>query len=1143
MADSGELDNVKKLVRSILISSKDGVAVDALANDYFSVCNEPLPFKKLKFPTVSALMDAIDVAYIRRDTRGVLRYYAKADETTEHILRLVRNQKSTRKTATTVPRHVNAPLGNSNPMQSRRPTQSSAFSSPRSSTSSFANPISSSRPQLGSPAPAGQLRMLHTSTDNLRRQAAMTPPLFPLPVSSTPVSGRSFSTQVYGVPVVKQINEMKVTVDSWGRSVTTGTSQSQQGQLESATKKFSSIDQSFYSSPAKTYSQLPHLGRASPIESSAATAVTPARMSFDAVGIKGRTSEATGAAAATATPASEKASAPGGLSSARDSKQFVIASPELIRQRLQEILAAKPNGIRLAGLAKVYRNHTNQDPPANLEELVRQWTDILKIEETMLNGDGTSGYAIVYGREPAPTVGSALTNPDAATELYKAVVVKPFPPVSVGSCTECCISHLVNIHDFYMQIQGSSVLSQLMVDMQKHYKQDSGKHVPVDASCIDSFCAVKDVTADAWFRGCIKSIGPETADVLYIDVGSVNTVPLAHIRPLAMTFTENTEIQVMQCSLSGFSPADISSDKLALLTAKFREIIKNERLTVVITAVFKKSCRVEVDIYLTRGMSFINDFLRQEGTSVVPLSPLSAIATMPVLKPPRETFWNVSVSFVETHATVVVQILGEDYSKRLEYLTREAQTYYTSPKGKHSRVSSVTVGNVYMVATEDSWYRMRVLPSSLLKDSRAHVLCTFLDYGDVTVVSLNDIYELAPQFMNLACQAVTCTLEDVDDPAASEFVANQICKELCLLTLGKSLVALVHQTDLEVIESHTRLPVTLYDTNGEDDVNISAKLAEVAFTMDQSDFKEVPSSNGLGTDNQATQVIDSTTRDPAGSARHRTNEAGATGFIGHVRPSEDTAASFTSKGGQNALQAIGDVHVAATAAAAAVDVLGEDPLDCPLSLSPLAVGRTLAVYVTHASSPSYFAAVPSRELKTLGDLVTDMSSTYKNRPQSIPVPTGVLCIGGWYAAYLSDGRCYRVKVLQVRSESPEVNVYVVDFGEYQYVAASSLMSLAKKFKNFPPLALQMKLAGVKPVGTGTSSSWSSESCKLFSMLTVDKHLFAVGISMLGGAGDGFERTEVKLIDTSHGDVDVDIGKALISIGHAESISPQAGVTP
>ncbi|XP_027139011.1 tudor domain-containing protein 7A isoform X1 [Larimichthys crocea] len=94
MSDS---ESIKKMLRSVLQSSKEGVSMNSLQSEYRSLCGEGIPLKKLGFSTLEDYLRSIP-SVVRLDYRmGELKCFAAVCEETAHIAELVARQKSSKK--------------------------------------------------------------------------------------------------------------------------------------------------------------------------------------------------------------------------------------------------------------------------------------------------------------------------------------------------------------------------------------------------------------------------------------------------------------------------------------------------------------------------------------------------------------------------------------------------------------------------------------------------------------------------------------------------------------------------------------------------------------------------------------------------------------------------------------------------------------------------------------------------------------------------------------------------------------------------------------------------------------------------------------------------------------------------------------
>ncbi|KAM7009752.1 tudor domain-containing protein 7A-like [Tautogolabrus adspersus] len=94
MSDS---ESIKKMLRSVLQSSKVGVSLSSLQSEYRSLCGESIPLKKLGFLRLEDYLKSIP-SVVRLEFRmGELKCFAAVCQETAHIAELVARQKSSKK--------------------------------------------------------------------------------------------------------------------------------------------------------------------------------------------------------------------------------------------------------------------------------------------------------------------------------------------------------------------------------------------------------------------------------------------------------------------------------------------------------------------------------------------------------------------------------------------------------------------------------------------------------------------------------------------------------------------------------------------------------------------------------------------------------------------------------------------------------------------------------------------------------------------------------------------------------------------------------------------------------------------------------------------------------------------------------------
>uniref|UniRef100_H3B4S9 Tudor domain-containing protein 7 n=1 Tax=Latimeria chalumnae TaxID=7897 RepID=H3B4S9_LATCH len=185
--------------------------------------------------------------------------------------------------------------------------------------------------------------------------------------------------------------------------------------------------------------------------------------------------------------------------------------------------------------------------------------------------------------------------------------------------------------------------------------------------------------------------------------------------------------------------------------------------------------------------------------------PLEKDLNPPPLTIPDEESPSVLVVELANTNEVVIRYVGNDYSRAQELMEDKMKDYYKSSVATPTQTVSVDK-LVAVKAEEDAWLRAQVIA---VEGERVKVC--YIDYGFNEIVEKNKLRNLERQFYSLSFQATKCKLAGLesfsDDPALLK------CVEL--LACGKILA-------VEILERSDIPLVVLYDTSGEDDVNINA---------------------------------------------------------------------------------------------------------------------------------------------------------------------------------------------------------------------------------------------------------------------------------------------------------------------------------
>ncbi|XP_015283711.1 PREDICTED: tudor domain-containing protein 7 isoform X2 [Gekko japonicus] len=186
--------------------------------------------------------------------------------------------------------------------------------------------------------------------------------------------------------------------------------------------------------------------------------------------------------------------------------------------------------------------------------------------------------------------------------------------------------------------------------------------------------------------------------------------------------------------------------------------------------------------------------------------------TVPPLIVPSETSASVLVVELDNTNEVVIRYVGKEYSAAQELMEDEMKDYYSQQNSSVLPIQSLKVGQLVAVpAVEDAWLRAKIIA---VEGNRIKVC--YVDYGFNESIENTKVYRLVKQFYSLPFQASKCKLAGMeafcDDPVLVKTVESQACGKIFA-------VEILEKTDIPL--------VVLYDTSGDDDVNINATCLKV----------------------------------------------------------------------------------------------------------------------------------------------------------------------------------------------------------------------------------------------------------------------------------------------------------------------------
>ncbi|KAK3087348.1 hypothetical protein FSP39_004943 [Pinctada imbricata] len=204
-----------------------------------------------------------------------------------------------------------------------------------------------------------------------------------------------------------------------------------------------------------------------------------------------------------------------------------------------------------------------------------------------------------------------------------------------------------------------------------------------------------------------------------------------------------------------------------------------------------------------------------------------------ILQLPEDNQWDIYVSFINSSTnSVMVRLIGDQYSELLEEheLKLEEAFHSAGDTPTEFKVDQVCVAYV-----DELYHRVRVL-----KKEGKWIEVFFLDHGDTDKVIPDQLRPLDPASnKSLPYQVIEVSLYGLEDPSISENVGA--LEMVFDLALGKTCVA-------DVVSRDSGISLVLYDTSGEQDININELIKKTC-------SKEAKQDNGTVISKDVSEII------------------------------------------------------------------------------------------------------------------------------------------------------------------------------------------------------------------------------------------------------------------------------------------------
>ncbi|XP_023281805.1 tudor domain-containing protein 1 [Seriola lalandi dorsalis] len=633
--------------------------------------------------------------------------------------------------------------------------------------------------------------------------------------------------------------------------------------------------------------------------------------------------------------------------------------------------------------------------------------------------------------------GQLEIKPAADTSSLQRVYLKDLQMTKMiqGTDIQASIVELYSPGRFFLLAQSPEMLEALhgiSTELQKTYSCSSATtYVP----CVGEVCGVQFSCDLNWYRGLVQTFSADqkTANILYIDFGNEEDVPVDRIRPLAANIQRSCPC-AMECRIAGVVPLDGNWTGECCIAV--RQLVAGKTVTVKLIETLENGRIHVVDILLSMGKQ-LSTFLLEHGYAtkeIVNATPtkqeIRAMMSVSLenfkrhssgkddntwAQPPEPLTQAVGDSFsvVVTHfqspSEIIVQkVENAGVIQELQLNLREHCCRVPAPQNFRPAPGTVCCSKF---SEDKQWYRAKVLAYS----SEERVCVGYLDFGNSEEVDLGHLRPITTSLLALPMQAMPCGLAGVQ-PVGERW------SEDCLLALQRRVSNRILR--IEIQGAHEgKVLVAMIDEGSDPQANV----AELLISADYARPAAVPTSSDQQVDQTVTPAAEPQVPTPAG---------------------EPLVWSFA-----------------------------EIPCD----------GQTVALLASVVENPGEFYC--RIDNPTDHQRLIELGAELKQHCEADNSPFEPKVEEPCCAMYPGDGAWYRALVKELCENRVAVNI--VDYGFNMKVEKHHLRSITPRLLTLPFQAVCCWLSGVEPLG----SEWSSEALLWFQALVDGEQLSARVLSV------------------------------------------------
>uniref|UniRef100_A0A7N8XPG8 Tudor domain containing 1 n=1 Tax=Mastacembelus armatus TaxID=205130 RepID=A0A7N8XPG8_9TELE len=391
--------------------------------------------------------------------------------------------------------------------------------------------------------------------------------------------------------------------------------------------------------------------------------------------------------------------------------------------------------------------------------------------------------------------------------------------ITEGADIQASVVEFYSPGRFFLLAQSPELLKTMQSITTELQKTCSCSSVMTYVPCVGEVCGVQFSTDLNWYRGLVQTLAPDQkiANILYIDFGNEENVPVDRVRPLPA----NIKPFCPCCRIAGVVP--VAGKWSGECCIAVRQLLAHKTMTVrVVESVGNGHLHV-VDILLSIG-KHLSTFLLEHGYAakeIVNATPTEqeinammcaslenfrrlsngkdsntwAQPPEPLTQAVGDSFSVVITHFQSPDEIVVQKVENAGLIQELQLKLREQCCQLPAPPNFRPAPGTVCCAQF---SEDKQWYRAKVLAYS----SEERVCVGYLDFGNSEEVELGHLRPISTSLLDPPMQAMRCGLAGSISSSWSEDcllvlqrrVSNRILRvEIQGAYEGKALVAMIDE--------------------------------------------------------------------------------------------------------------------------------------------------------------------------------------------------------------------------------------------------------------------------------------------------------------------------------------------------------------